>query len=66
MPVRDDDEQRLARIDDILKHLHELEKDAGKIISSLQRERHRTRAVRIAPRQNASDRTTSRKARKKR
>ena len=46
MPVqRDDyDEHRLARIDEILKHLHQLEKDTGKIIGSLQKERLRTRA----------------------
>jgi hypothetical protein len=37
-------EHRLARIDEILKHLHQLEKDTGKIISSLQKERVRTRA----------------------
>ena len=46
MPVQrdDEDEPRLARIDDILKHLHQLEKDAGRIINSVQKERHRTTA----------------------
>ena len=69
MPVqRDDaDEPRLARIDDILKHLHQLEKDAGKIISSLQKERHRTKAgmARDQP-AKANGRPKVRKARKKR
>jgi hypothetical protein len=37
-------EHRLARIDEILKHLHQLEEDTGKIISSLQKERVRARA----------------------
>ena len=69
MPVqRDDvDEPRLARIDDILKHLHQLEKDAGKIISSLQKERHRTKAAmaRDLP-GKANGRPKPRTARKKR
>ena len=69
MPVqRDDaDEPRLARIDDILKHLHQLEKDAGKIISSLQKERHRTKVAMVRePPAKANGRPKARKARKKR
>ena len=69
MPVqRDDaDEPRLARIDDILKHLHQLEKDAGKIISSLLKERHRTKAAMARdPPAKANGRSKPRKARKRR
>jgi hypothetical protein len=69
MPVQRDDEEepRLARIDDILKHLHQLEKDAGKIISSLQKERHRTKAtMAMVPPQKANGRPKPRKARKNR
>lgn len=68
MPVqRDDEEHRLARIDEILKHLHQLEKDAGKIISSLQRERLRTRADMMGRRpEKANGRPERRKASKKR
>ena len=72
MPVqRDDaDEPRLARIDDILKHLHQLEKDAGKIISSLQKERQRTKVsmARNPPARGngRNGRLRPRKARKKR
>lgn len=69
MPVQrdDEDEHRLVRIDEILKHLHQLEKDAGKIISSLQRERLRTRADMMGggP-EKANDRPKRRTARKKR
>lgn len=69
MPVQrdDEDEHRLERIDDILKHLHQLEIDAGKIISSLQRERHRAKVdmARDAPKK-ARDQRQPRKARSKR
>lgn len=69
MLVKRDDEHgpRLARIDDILKHLHQLEKDAGKIISSLQEERHRAKANmgRDLP-GKANGRPKPRKARKQR
>jgi len=43
-PARDNDEDRLERIDAMLTHLRELEKDTGRIISSLQREKLRTKA----------------------
>lgn len=43
-PLRDNDEDRLAHIDATLTHLRELEKDTGRIISSLQLERRRTKA----------------------
>jgi hypothetical protein len=43
-PPRDNDRGRLARIDAMLTHLRDLEKDTGRIISSLQRERRRTKA----------------------
>lgn len=43
-PPRDNDRARLARIDAMLTHLRDLEKDTGRIISSLQRERRRTKA----------------------
>jgi hypothetical protein len=43
-PPRDNDPARLARIDAMLTHLRDLEKDTGRIISSLQRERRRTKA----------------------
>jgi len=65
---RDDDKgPRLARIDDILKHLHQLERDAGRIISSLQQERQRAKAdmARDLP-GKADGRPKPRKARKKR
>lgn len=42
-PPRDNPADRLARIDAMLNHLRELEKDTGRIISSLQRERRRTK-----------------------
>lgn len=42
-PPRDNDGARLARIDAMLTHLRDLEKDTGRIISSLQRERRRTK-----------------------
>jgi hypothetical protein len=41
---RDNDAARLALIDAMLTHLRDLEKDTGRIISSLQRERRRTKA----------------------
>ena len=69
MPVqRDDaDDSRLARIDDLLKHLHQLEKDAGKIITSLQKERHCTKAdMARDPPAKSNGRPRPRKARKKR
>jgi hypothetical protein len=69
MPVQrdDEDEPRLARIDDILKHLHQLEKDAGKIISSLQKERHHTKAAMTRnPPGKPNGRPKTRNARKKR
>jgi hypothetical protein len=69
MPVKRDveDGPRLARIDDILKHLHQLEKDAGKIISSLQKERRRTKVdMAGVPRGKENGRPKPRKARKKR
>jgi hypothetical protein len=68
VPKRDDEHgPRLARIDDILKHLHQLEKDAGKIISSLQKERHHATAdmARDLP-GKANGRPKPRKARKQR
>jgi hypothetical protein len=43
-PPRNSNADRLARIDAMLGHLRELEKDTGKIISSLQQERKRTSA----------------------
>ena len=69
MPVQRDAEDgpRLARIDDILKHLHQLEKDAGKIISSLQQERHRTKVdMARDPPAKANGHPKPRKARKNR
>ena len=69
MPVQryEEDDHRLARIDEILKHLHQLEKDTGKIISSLQKERLRTRADMMDGRpEKANGRPQGRKARKKR
>jgi hypothetical protein len=68
MPVQRDeeDEHRLARIDEILKHLHQLEKDTGKIISSLQKERLRTRAdMTVGQPEKANGRPQGRKARKR-
>lgn len=43
-PPRDRDGARLARIDAMLTHLRDLEKDTSRIISSLQREKRRTKA----------------------
>jgi hypothetical protein len=61
------DEQRLERIDEILKHLRQLEKDTGKIIGSVQKERLRGRAdIAINPRAKTSDRPHGPAARKKR
>jgi hypothetical protein len=59
-PLRDNDEDRLARIDAMLTHLRELEKDTGRIISSLQQERRRTKAdMMINPLPAVRDRITS-------
>jgi hypothetical protein len=68
MSLRDNvDELRLGRIDEILKHLHQLEKDTGKIIGSVQRERRRAKAnLAIVPAQKAASRTRSRKVSRKR
>ena len=43
-PPRDKGGDRLERIDAMLTHLRELEKDTARIISSLQRERRLTQA----------------------
>jgi hypothetical protein len=69
MPVQryEEDEHRLARIDEILKHLYQLEKDTGKIISSLQKERLRNKADMMDGRpEKSKGRSQGRKARKKR
>jgi hypothetical protein len=42
MPVhRQNEEERVALVDAILKHLRQLEKDTAKMIASLERERAR-------------------------
>jgi hypothetical protein len=40
---RDNEEERIARLDAILKHLRKLEKDTGKMISSVERELDRSK-----------------------
>ena len=64
-PPRDNNGDRLDRIDAMLSHLRELEKDTGRIISSLQRERRLTEAdlaLRLV--KNAWARTKSNSARR--